>query len=335
MILSVIICTHNPRPDFLQRVLDALKAQTLPKEQWELLLIDNTSKEPLAGSWDLSWHPNARHIREEELGLTPTRLRGIREANSDLLIFLDDDNIPQRNYLEVAGRIADEHPNLGCYGAGVLKPEFEMAPAPEYLPYTSYLALRSIPRSTWGNLLPEIPMPWGAGLVVRRTVAEYYENRAKLCPIRSGLDRKGQSLMSGGDDEFSYAAVDLNLGVGVFTELEITHLIDKRRVTGEYLQKMLLGNGRSSAILAYLHGKSLDNPFNYPRLGVAFKYLLQGHLARSLTVLANWIGLQRRPQTESFFRLAQFQGWELGIQDIAAYQQAAERAGKMPEKTAE
>jgi hypothetical protein len=48
----------------LRRVLDALKAQTLPKEQWELLLIDNASKEPLAESWDLSWHPHARHIRE-------------------------------------------------------------------------------------------------------------------------------------------------------------------------------------------------------------------------------------------------------------------------------
>jgi len=37
--VSVIICTHNPRPDYLQRVLDALKAQTLPKENWELLLM--------------------------------------------------------------------------------------------------------------------------------------------------------------------------------------------------------------------------------------------------------------------------------------------------------
>ena len=42
--ISAIICTHNPRPDYLRRVLDALKAQTLPKEQWELLLIDNASK---------------------------------------------------------------------------------------------------------------------------------------------------------------------------------------------------------------------------------------------------------------------------------------------------
>lgn len=55
--LSVIICTHNSRTNYMRRVLDALDAQTLPKEQWELLLIDNASREKSANIWDLSWHP--------------------------------------------------------------------------------------------------------------------------------------------------------------------------------------------------------------------------------------------------------------------------------------
>ena len=67
--ISVVICTHNPRPDYLRRTLDALKTQTLPQEQWELLLVDNASEKALTGVWDLSWHPRARHIRENELGL--------------------------------------------------------------------------------------------------------------------------------------------------------------------------------------------------------------------------------------------------------------------------
>ena len=37
--LSVIICTHNPRSDYLRRVLKALSEQTLLKERWEMLLI--------------------------------------------------------------------------------------------------------------------------------------------------------------------------------------------------------------------------------------------------------------------------------------------------------
>ena len=48
--VSVVISTHNPRMDFLARVIEALKQQTLPREQWELLIVDNGSTQPLAES---------------------------------------------------------------------------------------------------------------------------------------------------------------------------------------------------------------------------------------------------------------------------------------------
>src|SRR4051812_49081425 len=104
--VSVIICAHNPRPDYLQRALDALKAQSLPQPQWELLLIDNASKEPLASAYDLSWHSRARHIRENELGLTAARLCGIRESTGELLVFVDDDNVLAPDYLANAWEIS-------------------------------------------------------------------------------------------------------------------------------------------------------------------------------------------------------------------------------------
>jgi glycosyltransferase involved in cell wall biosynthesis len=81
MQLSVIIYCHNPRIDYLLRVLKALSEQTLLKERWELLLIDNASDQRIAESCTLSWHPNARHVREENLGLTSARLRGIGRSN--------------------------------------------------------------------------------------------------------------------------------------------------------------------------------------------------------------------------------------------------------------
>lgn len=45
--VSVIIPTHNPRRDYLSRVVDALRVQTLPHEEWEVLVVDNGSREPL------------------------------------------------------------------------------------------------------------------------------------------------------------------------------------------------------------------------------------------------------------------------------------------------
>ena len=149
--ISAIICTHNPRPDYLRRVLDALKAQTLPKEQWELLLVDNASVKPLARSWDLSWHPQARQIREDELGLTPARLRGIAEAEGGLLVFIDDDNILAPDYLERAAAIPGSYSHIGVFGAGTLEPEFEEEPEPAVRPWLRMLALRTVSRPTWTN----------------------------------------------------------------------------------------------------------------------------------------------------------------------------------------
>src|SRR5215469_10853662 len=100
--ISVILCSYNPRWDYLQRCLAALRAQTMRLHCWELVLIDNCSQIPLADRVELSWHPDARVIREQVLGLTPARLRAIRESKGDLLVFVDDDNVLDPDFLEVA-----------------------------------------------------------------------------------------------------------------------------------------------------------------------------------------------------------------------------------------
>lgn len=58
MLISAIICTHNPQPKLLERVLTAIREQDLGRDDYELLLIDNASREPLSAEL-VSWHPRA------------------------------------------------------------------------------------------------------------------------------------------------------------------------------------------------------------------------------------------------------------------------------------
>jgi glycosyltransferase involved in cell wall biosynthesis len=146
---SVIICTHNPRADYLARVLNSLRDQTLPLQQWELLIIDNASRVPLASSLDISWHPSARHILESELGLSPARQRGIREASADLIIFVDDDNVLDEIYLTEAIKIKQEWPSLGVWGSGYIRGEFEVEPRESL---RSWLPVREVTAPRWSNL---------------------------------------------------------------------------------------------------------------------------------------------------------------------------------------
>jgi hypothetical protein len=261
--LSVLICSHNPRADFLRRTLDALKEQTLPLENWELLLIDNASASPLAASWDLSWHPHARHISEGELGVAVARQRGMREAASDLLVFVDDDNVLEENYLTRASVIKRKWPSLGVWGSGSTVPEYELEPAARIEKLIPYLAVRQTERTHWSNVFPCLEAtPWGAGMCVRAKVADAYRRIYNESTI-SISSRRGNALFSGEDVEISYVACHIGLGMGVFPELKLTHLISRERVVPEYLLKLYEGTGTSDALLLYKwNGVAPKSPFS-------------------------------------------------------------------------
>jgi len=247
--ISVIICTHNPRPDYLRRVLEALDKQTLPKDGWELLLIDNASKERLADVWNLSWHPAARHVRENELGLTAARLRGIAEAREDILIFVDDDNVLRSDFLANTIEISNKFPFLGAWG-GHIEGEFEHE-VPDWLkPHLHVLAVREVDREYWSNHHADNrSMPFGAGLCVRKLVAAAYTRALATRPASMDLDRKGSSLVSGGDIDLALTAYDSGLGTGMFPRLHTTHLIPKARMTVDYLCRLLEGIEYSTHLL--------------------------------------------------------------------------------------
>jgi glycosyltransferase involved in cell wall biosynthesis len=251
MKISVIICTHNPRLEYLSRTLEALRSQSLEYADWEILLIDNGSHEPLASRVDLSWHPLGRHIREEELGLTPARLRGIAEAKGDLLIFVDDDNVLHCDYLEVALRISTNHPYLGAFG-GSIEAEFEVEPDPRFQSLLHGLTIRRVTETKWANFGNRC-IPYGAGLCVLAKVAQAYAANASGSEIRRCLDRRGSSLAGGGDLDLAMTSYDLGMGVGLFGALVVTHLIDKRRLSPRYLHRICVEGNYSSHIVGYLH----------------------------------------------------------------------------------
>jgi glycosyltransferase involved in cell wall biosynthesis len=251
--ISVAICSLNPRPDFLRLVLEALKAQDLPTSEWELLLVDNASVPPLMASWDLSWHPHGRHVREEQPGLTAARIRGIEESGADMLVFVDDDNVLAPDYLRTARAILRTLPHIGVIGAGTLEGEFEVAPAPELVPYLRALSIRCVPNASWGNNTEaRDTVPWGAGLCVRRGVASSYRPFLERLGVNELVDRRGEHLFGNGDVAFSWTAVTCNLGFGVFPQLRVKHLVPSSRVTQRYFLKLALDATFSAAVMDYL-----------------------------------------------------------------------------------
>lgn len=260
MFVSVILCAHNPPPHHLQRALEALRVQTFSRDGWELIVVDNASSTPLAEAYDLSWHPHGRHVREDELGLTPARSRGIRESRGDILVFVDDDNLLAPGYLDAACAIAREWPGVGVWG-GSCVPEFEVSPADGLRRYLCWMAVMDVGHVHVTTLL-EGPgfRPIGAGMCVRRRIALSWAEEIGVDPARRQLGARGDCPAGSEDEDIRMSAVRLGYAMGVFPQLSLVHLIPAERVTLNAFARLYEHRLGSQMALAAAHGRAVTVP---------------------------------------------------------------------------
>ncbi|MBA4018963.1 MAG: family 2 glycosyl transferase [Pirellula sp.] len=262
--LSVVICAHNPSTSHLTRALEGLRRQTLPLDQWELLLLDNASRDLLANSIDISWHSHGRHVREEKVGLVEARLRAIRETDSEILVFVDVDNVLAPDYLEAALKIAIERPELGAWGGQCIA-EFEEQPPPHLSKYINGLALRTCRRDSWSNFIEWTDShPFGAGMCLRRVVVTTFAEKLQNDPRRLMLGHRGTTLGAAEDFDMIRTGIRLGLGCGVFQSLKLTHLIPADHVREEYFRRLWRGIAFSNNLLFRLDGDSPKDPLRSP-----------------------------------------------------------------------
>ena len=263
-IFSVIICTHNPRAEYLAKTLDSIRCQDIPyrQDQWEIVVVDNASHEPLAGRLDMSWHADARTIREDRLGLTHARLRSFHETCGEILIYIDDDNLLGENYLARAVSAFRDDPNLGAIGGKVL-PRYEVDPPTWFHEVGISLACRDLGdakmAADWRDMSPadhKYPecAPIGAGMGIRRAAYAEYVRRASADPVRLALGRRGADLASGEDNDMIMSVLAQGWTVAYLPELQLEHLIPAHRLTQAYLERYAYSSNRTWVQTLSAHG---------------------------------------------------------------------------------
>lgn len=108
--ISVALCTHN-HADRLELTLPDLAQLRSPQVPWELLIIDNGCTDGTIDLlarhvWPADW--TVRVVREEKLGLSNARNCAIQEAVGDYIIFIDDDETPDPDWLCAYARLIEE-----------------------------------------------------------------------------------------------------------------------------------------------------------------------------------------------------------------------------------
>ena len=141
---TIIVCTYN-RCESLRDTLRALRAQEVGKPGlWEVIVVDNNSKDQTAlavEEFRRVW-PLLRYEFEPMQGLSHARNHGIAAARGDLLLFTDDDVLPDPDWLEHTLAGIEKYGADAC--GGYIAPIWETGP-PLWLTerFYGFLAVRT------------------------------------------------------------------------------------------------------------------------------------------------------------------------------------------------
>ena len=233
MKVSVVIPVFNDHRS-LALCLKGLQQQTLPPDEFEIIVVDNGSTKPIhieeAGSVTV--------VRETEPGSYAARNRGISAATAPIIAFTDADCIPTPEWLEEGIGFLETHPDIFSVGGAV-----DVFPRdPEHrTPIEVYEAVHGFPQQVY---------------VTRRKFAATANLFVRHCVFHE-VGTFDTALRSGGDVEFGNRSIDAGYTMRFAGSVVVRH--PARRTFRSYVKKQrrTMAGTRD---LAHLRGW----PYPYP-----------------------------------------------------------------------
>lgn len=241
---TVAIRTHNSEAS-LPMVLDKLKTQVGIEEiKWEIIIVDNNSSDQsieiihnYQSNWNLSY-PLKLYF-EPKQGAAFARQKAMKEADGYLVGFLDDDNLPNDDWVSQAYHFGKKYPQAGAYG-GQIHPIFEQEPPKNFQSIAVYLAIiqRGNKPFCYNNHKNKV-LPPGAGIVINKQVwLETVPEKFFLSgPSGNSLSLKGEDM------EFLSYIQNAGWEIWYNPNMNIYHTIPLWRLERNYLISLVKGVG--------------------------------------------------------------------------------------------
>lgn len=238
--ISVLVCTYN-RSRTLGETIQSIAAQTLDQSLgWEILIVDNNSNDDTRQVVEdfQRWHPELiRYIFEPQQGLSYARNRGIREARGEILVFIDDDETAEANWVQNLTANLHSGEWAGAGGRVLLPLDFTL---PNWLPPGNLRT--SAPLSVFDKGPEPAGLnepPFGANMAFRKEVFDRYGG------FRTDLGRSGNNMISNEDTEFGRRLLAVGLRLRYEPSALTYHRVEESRRHPEYFLKWWFNKGRS------------------------------------------------------------------------------------------
>ena len=248
MELSVIISTYNNAVS-LERTLRSLAQQDADKAQWECIVVNNASTdntqsvvESLIAELDI----NIRLMEEPQQGLSYARNRGIAESKGEFLVFIDDDETVNKEFVSA---YIDLYRNDGAFAAGGKVVACYDGGRPRWMSkYTEKMIANPLDLGNEIITITRSVMPTGGNMAFNREVFNLYGN------FDTSLGRRGNELFGGEENDLFERIRDLGERI-IYTPHAIAyHHIADKKLTAEYFDRLSYGVGVSKRLRAEKYG---------------------------------------------------------------------------------
>lgn len=236
--LSVIICTYN-RANYLKQALESLTVQTLSKDKFEVIIIDDGSSDNTREITEsfCSVFP-MKYFYQKNVGLASARNHGIFAAQREILLFLDDDDVATPTLLEEHLKTHQEYPkdNYAVLHYTIWDPHISITPLMHFILEVGCF-LFAYPYIKHGDIL-DYKNFWGGRSSCKRSFLLEYG-------IFNPVFKFGNE-----DTELGYRLSKYNLKV-VYNANAIAYMV--RPVDFDDFCQRLIRQGRSNYICSKLH----------------------------------------------------------------------------------
>jgi len=241
MDITVAIPTYNGAvrlPDVFRQLQRQLQTEAIT---WEILVVDNNSSDctqEVIAHFQTTM-PHLRLCQESKQGVGFARRCAFRNARGELVAFLDDDTLPDANWVSAVAQFAKMHPQAGAYGSRV-HADYAVPPPPNFTRIALFFAItergsRPLLYKKNSRLLPS-----GAGLVVRKSVWQQYVPKEMIL-----TGRIESNMLTGEDLEMLGYIQASPWEIWYNPSMEITHKIAEARLEKKYLIPFMQGIGLS------------------------------------------------------------------------------------------
>jgi GT2 family glycosyltransferase len=238
--VSVIVCTYtDARLAILTEALEAVSEQLDPADQI-LLVADNNvilyqKLQPLFPKVSVL-------LNDQPGGLSAARNRGVQEATNEIVLFLDDDAVPQAGWIDHL-TAPFSHGKVAGTG-GWVEPRWQ-TPPPSWWPDTFNWVVGCSYRGLPTTNTP-IRNPIGASMAFRRSLilsSGYF---------RTDIGRVGGRPMGCEETELSIRITRDNPSAQILhaPAAVVHHYVPTQRCTPKYFTRRCFAEGRSKALLS-------------------------------------------------------------------------------------